>query len=147
MIQRLQSLFLLLASACSFGLFGLPFATTAQPDAASAIFADGVYDLKDNMGMLVLFCLSGALTLASIFFYKNRKTQLLMGRLAIVANIVAFALAIFFYLGDVKNMGSSLPVSDGLGLGLPVLFLVFAFLAQRYIVKDEKLVRSMDRLR
>ena len=35
----------------------------------------------------------------------------------------------------------------GLGLGLPVLAIVFAALAYRNIKKDDKLVQSMDRLR
>ena len=38
-------------------------------------------------------------------------------------------------------------INEELGVALPVLFLVFAALAQRGIMKDEKLVKSMDRLR
>lgn len=146
MIQRIQSIFLLLASAAAFGLFGLPFASTAEGVSSSALFSDQLFSITDSPFLLALFCLAGGLSLISIFLFRNRKTQLLVGRLAIVANLIGLVLAIILFIQDQQNLGSAEP-SDGLGLYLPLLFLVFGLLAQRYILKDEKLVRSMDRLR
>ncbi len=149
MIQRIQSIFLLLASVSAFALFAFPFGTTPQPVAESEIYMDGVYNIQDNIGLLVLFCVAGALALVSIFMYNNRKSQLLVGRLAMVANIIGFVLVIIFYFQNGAEL-EALNVNDTenlFGFSLPVLFLIFAILAQRAITKDEKLVRSSDRLR
>lgn len=149
MIQRIQSIFLLLASASAFALFAIPFGTTDEPVAASSIYTDGVYNIQDNMGLLALFCVAGALALFSIFLFKNRKTQLLVGRLAMVANIIGFILVIVFYLQNGAEL-QAMNVDDQenyFGFSLPIAFLLFAFLAQRAISKDEKLVNSSDRLR
>jgi len=146
MIQRIQTIFLALAAACAFGLFGLPFATSSQSSEATSLFADGVYDINDHTGLLVLFCAAGGLALISIFLYKNRKQQILLGRFAIIANVIGIILMMVLMYQDGTTSGAA-EVNEQLGVGLPALFLVFAFLAQKYISKDDKLVKSMDRLR
>ncbi|HFC00448.1 MAG TPA: DUF4293 family protein [Phaeodactylibacter sp.] len=146
MIQRIQTIFLALAAACAFGLFGLPFATSAQSTDTTSLFADGIYNINDHIGLLVLFSAAGALTFISIFLFKNRKQQLLLGRMAIVANVIGIILVLVLLFQDGTKAGAA-EVQEQIGVGLPILFLVFAFLAQRYISKDEKLVKSMDRLR
>lgn len=146
MIQRIQTIFLLLASAAAFGLLALPFASTNEVIEASGLFADKQYEISDHIALLLLFCAAGGLSFVSIFLFKNRKSQLLLGRISVIANLIGLILAVVFFLQDSPNMGEITP-DDGLGLYLPFLFLVFAILALRYIQKDEKLVRSMDRLR
>ncbi|MEM8907665.1 MAG: DUF4293 domain-containing protein [Bacteroidota bacterium] len=146
MIQRIQTLFLLLAAAAAFALFAFPFASTAQAVESSAMFADGLYDISDSLGLQILFCLAGILAFVSMLLFKNRKTQLLVSRMAIVANVIGLVLAIMLFVRDRDTLGPANP-DDGLGLYLPILFLVFVLLAIRFINKDEKLVRSMDRLR
>ena len=147
MIQRIQSIFLLLASASAFALFAVPFGTTPEPVAESAIYADSVYDIQDSNGLLALFCIAGALALLSIFTFKNRKTQLMLGRLAMVANVIGFILVIIFYFQNASELQGIQDEENPIGFALPVIFMVFAILAQRAIRKDEKLVRSTDRLR
>ncbi len=146
MIQRIQSIFLLLASGSAFSLFAFPFAE-AKVMAQSTVFADGLYNLQDNIGLLILFCLAGLLTFVGIFLFRNRKTQLLVNRLAITANIIGLVLAVFLFMNDSGNMDATVTPDDGVGAYLPFAFLVFAFLANHFINKDEKLVKSMDRLR
>ena len=152
MIQRIQSIFLLLAAACAFGLFALPFANTTELVSNSDIFKDGLYTIQDNIALLALFCLAGGLAFISIFLFKNRKSQLLMGRFAIIANVIGLVLAIALFFRDLNSLDSAdnsndVELSDGWGLYLPIAFLIFALLAQRFINKDDKLVKSMDRLR
>ena len=146
MIQRIQTIFLFLAAACAFGLFGLPFATSEVSAQANTLFADGVYNIHDNVGLLVLFCAAGALAFIGIFLFKNRKSQLLINRFAIIANVLGLILTLWLVYQDGSVAGAA-EVQEQMGIGLPVLFLVFAFLAQRFINKDDKLVKSMDRLR
>jgi peptidoglycan/LPS O-acetylase OafA/YrhL len=147
MIQRIQSIFLLLASASAFALFAVPFGTTPEPVANSEIYGDGIYNIQDSMGLLILFCVAGGLALISIFLYNNRKTQLLVGRLAIVANIIGFILAIVFYFNNTAELQEINDNENYIGFSLPLVFLLFAILAQRAISKDDRLVRSSDRLR
>jgi len=147
MIQRIQSIFLLLAAACAFCLFAFPFGTTEAPVANSTIYNDGVYNIQDSVALLALFCVAGGLAFISIFLFKNRKTQLLMGRLAIIANIIGFVMVIIFYMNSAPELKDIQDSENLIGFSLPIAFLVFAFLSQRYISKDDKLVGSMDRLR
>ncbi len=147
MIQRIQSIFLLLASVSAFALFAIPFGTTPEPVAESEIYTDGVYNIQDSRSLLTLFCIAGALALVSIFMFKNRKTQLIFTRLAMVANIVGFILAIVFYYNNAAEMQGIDQQENYLGFGLPLIFLLFAILAQRAITKDDNLVKSSDRLR
>lgn len=146
MIQRIQSIFLLLAAASGFGVLALPFASTVEAVQGSALFSDKVYSIGDNTGLLVLFAVAGALSIASIFLYNNRQLQMKIGRIALIANILGIVLAIVLFWQDLSKIGSS-EVDDGFGIYLPALFIVFAGLALRAIKKDEALVRSADRLR
>ena len=146
MIQRIQSIFLLLAAASGFGTLAIPFATTPQLVQASPLFADGNYSTNDNIGLGVLFVVAGALALAGIFLFKNRQAQMKAGRFAIIANILGFVLAVILLWQDVANL-ENVTIEDGIGAYLPLAFLVFAILALRFIKKDEALVKSMDRLR
>jgi len=146
MIQRIQTLFLLLASGSAFGLFALPFAQTNETVSTSDLFSDGLYTIQDNIGLLSIFAAAGLLSFIAIFMFKKRKNQLLLSRIAIVANIIGLVLAVLLFMQDQETLGNVTP-DDGMGLYLPIVFLLFGFLAQRFIQKDEKLVQSMDRLR
>jgi peptidoglycan/LPS O-acetylase OafA/YrhL len=98
------------------------------------------------VALLALFCIAGGLAFVSIFMFKNRKTQLIVARLAVIANVIGLVMALVIFMRESKSMGTSEP-ADEMGLYLPFLFLIFGVLALWFIGKDEKLVRSMDRLR
>ncbi|MBI1223627.1 MAG: DUF4293 family protein [Bacteroidetes bacterium] len=146
MIQRIQSIFLLLAAASGFGVMALPFASTNEAVQSSSLFSDKVYTTTDNIGLLVLFAVAGALSVAAIFLYNNRQLQLRIGRIALIADILGIVLAVILFWQDLSNISSS-AVNDGVGGYLPFTFLIFSVLALRAIKKDEALVRSADRLR
>ena len=146
MIQRIQSIFLLLAAAAGFGVLAMPFASTNEGVQASSLFADKVYSIGDNLGLLVLFAVAGALSLAAIFLYNNRQLQMKIGRFALIAGILGIVLAGALFWQDLANIANS-AIDGGFGAYLPALFLVFMGLALRAIKKDEALVRSADRLR
>ena len=149
MIQRIQSIFLALAALCEFSLFKLPFATTAEPVQGSALFAgDTVYNINDQIILLILFVLTGLAALGAIFLYNNRKQQALVTRIAAVVSIVAILLVVIFFWRDYEVLESTARLDDGSGLYTTVAGSILLILANRYINKDEKLVRSSyDRLR
>lgn len=78
MIQRIQTIFLLLASACISFLF-LPNFDFAASDSAQAgsgsLFQDGVFNAYDNLILQVLIGAISALIFINIFlFKKDRKS-------------------------------------------------------------------------
>lgn len=146
MIQRIQTIFLLLAAATDFSVLALPFASTDEALQASTLFSDKIFSIGDNIGLLVLFALAGALALAAIFLYNKRQLQIKIGQGALVADILATLLAATLFWQDHSNIGSA-SINGRVGGYLPLLFIVFTLLAIRGIKKDENLVRSADRLR
>jgi hypothetical protein len=146
MIQRIQSVYLLLAAAANFILFKLPFAEATVPAIDSTLFKDGVYTIQDNMMLLISYVLAGALALGAIFLFKNRPLQTKVALGAIVCTAIAVILTIMNYIQD-KVQTTGTEIKDGYGLGMPVFAIIFALVAIRYIRKDSALVKSMDRLR
>ncbi len=146
MIQRIQTIYLLLAAICGFGVLAMPFASTPATLPDSALFSDAVYNAQDNPGLLVLFGLAGLLALVAIFLYKNRPRQMMLTRIGLIADIVGLALTVLLFWRDLDALAQS-QIQDGVGAYLPFGFILFALLALRGIRKDEELVRSADRLR
>lgn len=138
MIQRQQSLWLLLAAVASYLSFRFPFYTGNIIENNTPIFE--TLDGGSNLFLLVLTWLSVFISAIAIFMYKDRKTQL---KLAIGGVIIAIVLLIL-YFSQLKKF------SNG-NFALTAIF-VFAILigylmAARGIWKDEKLVKSLDKLR
>ena len=81
----------------------------------------------------------------SIFMYSNRKNQLSWVKRGALAQVIAmgFCFGVIFSLGGIGRY----LWDEALGTGLVILGFVFQLLAMRFIQKDEKLVRSMDRIR
>lgn len=146
MLQRIQSIFLFLAAAAAFSLLALPLASSSQAVNNSAFFADGLYTITDHVALLILFILAGVLALLSIFLFNNRQTQTRVAIFAFIANFIGLVLAILFYMQD-PAVQAEVQINDKPGVFLPLGFMVLILLALRFIRKDEKLVRSMDRLR
>jgi len=145
MIQRIQTIFLILA-AFSFGaLFILPFATSNA--SAAHFLADRIYSIQDHIALLSMTIFALGISVLTIFLYKNRKLQ---RRLLFLIIILAFALAISSYFLLKMDSGDQLQaagVQTQPGMFLPIVSALFCFLAGYFIGKDEKLVKSMDRLR
>ena len=146
MIQRIQSIFLLLAGGASLGLFGLPIATTPQAIDNSMIFGDALYNVNDQVGLSVPFGLAGALSIIAIFLFRNRGLQSKVSLSALILNIGGLVFAIYYLAENLTEAGKAV-VEFAFGGAFPILAVFFCFLAYRFIKKDDKLVRSMDRLR
>lgn len=139
MIQRFQSLWLLLAALFAFLTFKMPFYSGSKPikgimqpdvrlDAASQIF------ILSLTGIVILLCF------IALFLYKDRKKQL---TLTIVNIVLSIVLLVLYFLEIQKFQTGIISLSCLFTLAIPI----FLFLAARGIWKDEKLVKSLDRLR
>ncbi|NJC26081.1 DUF4293 domain-containing protein [Neolewinella antarctica] len=143
MIQRIQSIFLFLGAVLCFVLFFTDVADTPAPMETSSLFADAQFTLFDDPILLVLFGLAGVLLLVNIFLFNNRKLQMTLSLVAILLVVLGAGYGAFRFFTDVAA-GSATP---DFGLILPLLAIIFGWLARNNIKKDEKLVRSADRLR
>ncbi len=136
MIQRIQSIYLIMVAALSGALsFWLPLwsAPTGEP-----VYA------KDVVPAMTGFGLSAALALIALFLYKQRRNQFVLNRLNILTQL--FLLGFFVYRSLNLPGGVSAP-EKGIGMLIPVVSVVFLALANRAIKRDEDLVKSVDRLR
>ncbi len=96
-------------------------------------------------GLAISLTIAMILTLVSVFFFKNRSTQMMWVKRAMMIQIISlgFCIGILFSLG-----GIGLYLWDeALGSGLVFLGFILQILGLNFINKDEKLVRSMDRIR
>ncbi len=145
MIQRLQSIFLLLAGGCLGGTFALPYADSATA-VPGTVFADGFFSNADSVGLAVLMGLAALAAVVAIFMYSNRQLQKNLSLGSIILTLGAVGFGVFYFMQQGAAMGEVV-VDEEPGAFLPLAAIVFDVLAIRYINKDEKLVRSADRLR
>lgn len=145
MIQRIQSIFLLLAAGFFGGQFLTSFVSSTAP--VNGIFADQIFNLYDNPALLLIAGLGALVAIVTIFLFNNRKLQLKLSYLIITLSIILPIVAVLLYTNQVGTIPEAVDVNDQAGLYLPIGTILFTALAIRFINKDEKTVRSMDRLR
>ncbi len=145
MIQRIQTIFLFLTALVFAALFKVPFAISDKPSAQ--ILSDGVFDITDHPVLTGLTVAGILLAAISIFLFRKRKVQLKLGYLLMVVAILLPVIAFLLFTNASAEVDPSVKVEDQLGLFFPLLAILFAVLANRFIKKDDKLVKSMDRLR
>lgn len=143
MIQRIQTIYLLLASIISGGLI---FVFNLWKSIKSNIFA---LDLLDNESyqlktIPILFLVSAIISFGAIFLFKDRKLQFVIGRLAILVNLILLGLLIYVSL---TLPGETAVSKKGIGMFIPIVAILLIVLANKAIKKDEDLVKSADRLR
>ncbi len=144
MIQRIQTVYLLLATAFSGGVIFL-LNLWVQEEEIKFFVMDSFN--SDNLllkGLSALFFISAILTLVAIFQYKNRQLQFVLGRLSILINFILLGVIVYF----TQNLSGEINVSEkGIGSLIPIVTIVLVVLANKAIKKDEELVKSVDRLR
>lgn len=135
MIQRQQTLWLLLSSVCALLSYWLPFYAGTKPGINGTAYLNG----SSTFLLMILTGISIALSLFAIFVYKDRKLQF---RLCL-GGIALSALIIILYFSEMKKLSGSISLS------CLVVFAIFAgyILAAYNIRKDEKLIKTLDRLR
>lgn len=91
--------------------------------------------------LTIILILFGVL---SIFSYKNRKRQILLNTISIIINALLIGLLAYWLL----NLSGGIKVPEkGIEPVFPLISVVCLLLANVYIRKDERLVKSVDRLR
>jgi len=129
MLQRIQTIWTLLAVLAAVFLF-----ITGQD-----------VDVFGNIPVIDISCialvLAGAL---SIFSFKNRKRQILLNTFSIIINVLLIGVLAYWLL----NLSGGIQIPEkGIEPVFPLIAVICLFIANAYIRRDERLVKSVDRLR
>lgn len=135
MIQRIQSIYLLLAAI--FPLFTLFVPLISTPTTQEAQWPTWSYH--------TLTMLTTATALISLFRYKNRKAQTQWANTAIISNLAWYAT--FTIINYHNQAQDTLLHHTHIGLLFPILSIATLYLAKKAIKHDEQLVRAADRIR
>jgi hypothetical protein len=147
MIQRIQTIFLLLAAGFFGGTALLPLMRSSEPIPTSRYFSDGIFQAGDHPLLFAITALGAVLALAAVFLYRKRPLQMQLALFSALAVFLAAVVMAVFFFQDQKNSAEWRPLQHSIGAYLAIPGIVSALLARYFIRKDEKLVRSMDRLR
>ena len=128
MLQRIQSVFMLFA-ILSMGMIMYKVPVLAN--------VEGVMMMVDFMWAQIAAFITMFLIVYSILQFKNRTRQLLLNQFS------KLSLSISFFIIFIQK-GEMLPAK---GLFLFILPYVLLIIANWFIKKDEKLVKSADRIR
>ena len=119
MLQRIQTIFILIAGLSTMGLF-----LTSKD-----------VEIPGFLGGVGFIC---------IFMYKNRGRQILLNNISIVINALLIGLLVYWLL----NLPGGMDFPEkGIEPIFPLISIVFLFMANKNIRRDERLVKSVDRLR
>jgi hypothetical protein len=138
MIQRIQSIWLLLAAGLDAITFKVPF---FSGDWIKDKFL-AVIDLNatTTIWLSILSIFTGVIALANIFLFKNRSLQL---KLCYLGIFLTLALLTLYFLEKQNFIGGTISIWSVFYFAILGCFV----LAARGIRKDQKLIKSLDRLR
>ena len=154
MIQRIQTVYLMVATLVMVVALIFPIATLNADGnelviKAFGFSAEGVALPHLPLYMGILLAIATALPFVIIFLYKRRMVQFrLCGvELALLVGALIFE-AVYCYIAfDALNAVGAVELSLGFAAFMPLVAIPFVALAMKGILRDELLVRSLDRIR
>jgi hypothetical protein len=141
MIQRIQSVWLLIVALAAFATYTLTLYVGQLADGTERRFL-----LADDFLLVILIILLGALAIICIFLFKKRKLQFRLSVFGVIFSIV-FLFLEYIKVETFKTDNRIASGSYQIGALLPIAMVIFFFLAAKGVYRDEKLVKSLDRLR
>ena len=131
MIQRIQSIYLLIASIFMILIsFKVPFYTLNET----------LFMAQDDTKMFILTIVGTIFSLLGLFMFKNRKFQMKLIRLTVLIQMI-IGVRIFMLFNKFQV------VLNNSFLFLMTFTLIALIMAYRGVKKDDDLVRSVDRIR
>ncbi len=157
MLQRKQSIYLLLATLLSLATWLFPIAKYEMGSGVHEFRTTGLFDPDGTedparepvIPFAMLYMVTAGIFAVSILLYGNRPRQARVVRLTYLLTLAMLAFqyivsnSVLAYLAQQGTVDRSY----GVTFFVPLVVLVLSFLAERAIRSDEALVRSMDRLR
>ncbi len=153
MIQRIQTVFLILALLCMSLFFFFPYASIEQADAVTAEFSiTGAELIKEAEAikynvfpLTIIVVLVSVISFITIVLFKRRMLQIRLSFLNIVLQVGSIGMMYYFVYSASKSYGESFSLN--VMIVLPLVAAILTFLAIRAIAKDEALVQSINRIR
>jgi len=155
MIQRIQTLFLAIATALSGFLLKGPIVRLVGEDSQAyelnykGIFSvdNGVVGnlIEKSLPLSILLIAVPVLFLLAIFLYKKRKLQIRVTVFSTLLLIGAFLLMMFYIFYTGRKLEAELIFN--IKLTFPIIGAIFGYLAFRNILKDQLLIKSYERIR
>lgn len=151
MIQRIQSVYLLIAAILMAVVVYTPLAVLIAPDGfylfkSMGIFENGTMLTYPSWTIAACAIVTALISFVSIFLFKKRKVQIKLCYISI-AFIVLFYAAFAFYLCTGQTGLEAEFSKVEYGLALPAISLILIVLALSKIKADERLVQSLNRIR
>lgn len=158
MLQRIQSVFLIMSAILMALFLFLPLWQSAGAESGNYEMLFAFYKLNivstEPTPIYWPFVLSGAFavlaiftSIIEIFSYKNRMNQMKLGALNSLLLAGALISSVWWASDLQKELINGEPGKFMLGIFIPIIAIFLNLLANRFIRKDENLVRSMDRIR
>jgi hypothetical protein len=144
MLQRIQTIYLLIAILLAGPVaFLVPFWAGSEDE---LVFLNTLLQTEELSLMVIpaAFIVSAIIAVLTLLSYKNRTKQIIYNRLNIVINFLLLGIVVYHQL---KLPGGAVVSEKGIGVFIPLMIIVFLALANKAIIKDDKLVKSVDRLR
>lgn len=149
MIQRIQSLYILIsialmACAAFFPLIGIHLADNDYIAYASGI-SNSTITLLETMPLLILAVSAIVIDLFTLFSFKKRLIQIRLLSFTTILKLGFYGLGAYYYfqIDTTPDYVANFKVATA----FPLIATMFSYLAIRAVIKDEALVKSLDRIR
>ncbi len=140
MIQRQQTMWLLLSTVAAMLSFMFPFVVGSEIVGKSTVPVTIQVDAGSSFFLLILTGASMILSTIVIFLFKNRRQQMQLCLLGLLLSV----LIVVLYILQMNNL---IKPTLALSCIIPFATIVGYFMAFRNIRKDEKLIKTLDKLR
>ncbi len=172
MIQRIQTIFLILAAAANIAVLFLPLGVASNNDSmegitvelsgmsisktgldeATANFVEESIGFSDDTFLMIhvlLVALTSIYLIVLVFLYGDRQRQIKMSYVGILLLMgqLLVAVLLFMQLPEMAGSPDDLRHDIAYGFFVPAVALIFVWLAISRIKKDERLIQSSNRLR
>lgn len=157
MIQRIQTLYLLsatvLAVVCMASCMG--YYISEDGEMVGRLFNLGNWSYEEGhpvyigsaLALFIILLIGSTLSFLNIFMFKHRVLQIRICTFCIILFLGWYAVYGFFAWYFLDSFQDVVSFRVSAKASLPCICLILLYLAIRGIIKDEKLVRSLDRLR
>lgn len=156
MLQRIQTLLLLLVLIASVAFYIFPTGTVELIDESEitvSLWGFKYFNttlektvMMPGWYMVILNAFITLCTFITIILFKNRTIQVRFCIFNIIIQI-GFLAMLFFYLYLCKQTATGLAFHTNILIVVPLAEIILTILAMRYILRDDALVKSIERLR
>ncbi|WP_291529952.1 DUF4293 domain-containing protein [Bacteroides sp. UBA939] len=153
MIQRIQSVYLLIVTGLLIAALCLPLGQFIADDGVTAnvfkplgVTLSGDDTFQSTWGLFGILFLSAVVAFCTIFLFRNRMLQV---RMTIFNSIllIGYYIAFFAFMFMLKSDLDAMSFQMGWALCLPAISIILNYLSFRAIYRDEVMVKAADRLR